>query len=207
MLRRAEGGYLSGVTLAEKDAANGLVHFYRGELARMTTYRVRLDTTTNWAVGTTAATTSLAIGAFSVPHFAFGIPFALVLLFLVMEATRYRVYEIVRLRVRLLEQGFLLDVLGGTPVPGWRERLAESLQKPEPPIDLLQALSVRLRRSYLGLFVIIYVAWLAKIALVSSLPSGARVAFLPGPLVLGLVTLQLVVLILVSLKHTVREEG
>jgi len=207
VLRRAEGGYRSGVELTEKDATNGLVHFYRGELARMTTYRVRLDTTTNWAVGTTAATTSLAIGAFKVPHFTFGIPFVLVLLFLWMEARRYRVYEIARLRVRLLEQGFLLAVLGGSPAPRWRERLAASLENPDPPLNLLQAFSVRLRRSYLGLFFMIYLIWLAKIALVSTLPEGARIAFMPGPLVLGLVTLQLLVLVLVSLKHTAREEG
>jgi uncharacterized membrane protein len=195
------------VELSQKDTVSALVHFYRGELARMTTYRVRLDTTTNWAVGTTAAVTSLSIGSPSVPHFTFGIPFVLVLLFLWMEATRYRVYEMVRLRVRLLEQGFLLEHLEGNPVGGWRERLAASLDKPDPPIDIVQALSVRLRRSYLGLFIIIYLVWLAKIALVSSLPAGARVAFVPGYLVLVLVTLQLIPLVVVALKYPVREEG
>ena len=129
------------------------------------------------------------------------------LLFLWMEAARYRVYELVRLRVRLLEQGFLLTMLKGNAVPQWRERLAASLEKPDPPISLLQASLGAIRRNYLGLFVIIYLIWLAKVALVSSLPASARVAFIPGPVVLVLATLELVVLVLVALKHTAREEG
>jgi uncharacterized membrane protein len=195
------------VEIPQKDAANALIHFYRGELARMTTYRVRLDTTTNWAVGTTAAITSLAVGSAGVPHFTFGIPFVLVLLFLWMEARRYRVYEMSRLRVRLLEQGFLLQMVEGNALPDWRERLASSLEKPDPPIGQVQALSVRLRRSYLGLLFVIYLFWLAKIALVSSLPQGARIAFVPGYLVLTLITLQWIPLVMLALKHEVREEG
>lgn len=173
----------------------------------MTTYRVRLDTTTNWAVGTTAAITTLALGSREVPHFTFGVPFVLVLLFLWMEATRYRVYEMVRLRVRLLEQGFYLELLRGQPLEGWRERLATALAHPNPPISYLQAFAVRLRRSYLWLFTVIYLIWLAKIALVGRLPDGAAIAMVPGPIVIALVTLQLVPLVIVASIHRAREEG
>lgn len=173
----------------------------------MTTYRVRLDTTTNWAVGTTAAITTLALGSREVPHFTFGVPFVLVLLFLWMEATRYRVYEMVRLRVRLLEQGFYAELLQGQRLDGWRERLATALARPDPPINYVQAFAVRLRRSYLWLFFVIYLIWLAKIALVGGLPGGAAIATVPGPLVIALVTLQLVPLVVVAAMHSPREEG
>jgi uncharacterized membrane protein len=195
------------VAISERDEANGLIHLYRGELARMTTYRLRLDTTTNWAVGTTAATTTLSLGSSSVPHFTFGIPFVLVLLFLWMESTRYCVYELVRQRVRLLEQGFHLEILGGEPIANWRPRLAASMANPDPPITLTQALAVRLRKSYLWLFLIIYTIWLAKIALLGTLPGTARIGSLPGTVVIALVTLQLAVLIAITFRHSAREEG
>lgn len=52
------------------------------------------------------------------------------------------------------------------------------------------------------------VGWLAKIALVSALPDGAQIAFVSGPVVLLLVTLQLIPLGALALwGHGVREEG
>ncbi len=191
----------------EKDVVTALVHLYRGELGRMTSYRVRLDTTTNWAVGTTAAITTFALGSSTVPHFVFGLPFALVLLFLWMEATRYRVYETVRQRVRLLEQGFYVELLSQKAIGDWRERLTAELAKPQLPIGYLAACAVRLRRSYLWLVAIIFLSWLVKLDLVGELPSAAAIGFLPGWLVVGLVLLQFVPLIVIALTYSAREEG
>lgn len=41
---------------------NPYIHLYRGELGKMTVYRIRLDTSGNWAVSTTSIMTVLAIG-------------------------------------------------------------------------------------------------------------------------------------------------
>jgi uncharacterized membrane protein len=203
----AEGGYRRAVEFSDRDVVNGLTHLYRGELGRMTTYRVRLDTTTNWAVGTTAATTTLALGSAAIPHFVFGIPFILVLLFLWMEATRYRAYELVRARVRLLEQGFMLELLEKKYFPEWRERLAAALARPEPPVGYPRAFAVRLRRSYVWLLGIIYLLWLAKVATRGGLPAAAAIHRIPGSVVLLLATLVLVTLVLVAFRHRTPEEG
>lgn len=195
------------VELSERDAANALIHLYRGELGRMTMYRVRLDTTTNWAVGTTAAITTVAVGSSGIPHYTFALPFVLVLLFSWMEARRYLAYELVRLRVRLLERGLFLRVLGAEAPDGWNVELARSFEHPQPPIGYVQAFAVRLRRSYLWLFFIIYVIWLAKVELVGSLPESASVGGLAGQVVVLLAAVPLLPLVLLSLTHRTREEG
>jgi uncharacterized membrane protein len=38
-----------------------LVHYYRGELSRMMSWRDRLDRTTNWAIGALAAMLSISL--------------------------------------------------------------------------------------------------------------------------------------------------
>ena len=141
--------------ISPKDVPPALIHLYRGELGRMTTYRVRLDTTTNWAVGTTAAVITFAIGSRELPHYVFGLPVVLNLVFLWIEARRFRTYEMIRRRVRLLEQGFYVAVLGGEPRPNWEQQLADSLKHPSAPIGYVQAFSVRLRRNYLWLLLVV----------------------------------------------------
>src|SRR5687768_13018721 len=69
-----------------------MAHFYRGEVSRANTWRIRLDTTTNWAVLTTGATLSFAFSLPTNPHFVILINTVLVGFFLFMEARRYRYY-------------------------------------------------------------------------------------------------------------------
>ena len=70
----------------------------------MTQYRVRLDTTTNWAVGTTAAITTFALSSRELPHYVLALPVLLNLLFLWMESRRFRGMVLIAQRVRLLER-------------------------------------------------------------------------------------------------------
>jgi uncharacterized membrane protein len=83
-----------------------MIHFYRGEVQRSNTWRNRLDTTTNWAVLTAGATLSFAFSSSNNPHFVIPINSLLVAIFLLMEARRYRYYEIWSSRVRVLETGY-----------------------------------------------------------------------------------------------------
>lgn len=48
-----------------------MVHLYRGEINRLTAYRMRLDSTTTWAVSTTAALVAFALGNNQSPDFFF----------------------------------------------------------------------------------------------------------------------------------------
>src|SRR6185503_2702680 len=55
--------------MATSEFNNAMIHFYRGEVQRSTTWRTRLDTTTYWAVFTTGATLSFAFSSNTNPHF------------------------------------------------------------------------------------------------------------------------------------------
>ncbi|WP_169796494.1 DUF2270 domain-containing protein [Chondromyces crocatus] len=149
--------------LHPKDIPTALAHLYRGELGRMVAYRGRLDTTTNWAVGTSAALTTFALGQDRVPHGVFPLVLLLDLIFLWMESRRFRFYELSRMRVRLLETGFYGAVLGKDAQEGWQDALWTSLRTPRAPLGLIQAASVRLRRNYLWLLLAVYLGWALKL--------------------------------------------
>lgn len=193
--------------VSAKDVPTALIHLYRGELGRMTVYRTRLDTTTNWAVGTSAALTTFALGQERAPHFVFLLAIFLDLIFLSMEIRRFRFYELVRMRVRLLEVGFYATVLGKTPREGWEEALWRSLETPTVPIGRLQAASVRLRRNYLWLFLAMYLGWLVKLSFgPAGLIDSAAVGILPGALILGIAVVLLLALAVVAAMHRLPEE-
>ena len=190
-----------------KDVPTALIHLYRGELGRMTVYRTRLDTTTNWAVGTSAALTTFALGQERAPHFVFLLAVFLDLIFLWMEIRRFRFYELIRMRVRLLELGFYAIVLGKTPREGWEETLWKSLEVPQSPIGRLQAASVRLRRNYLWLLLAVYLGWLVKLSFGSAgIIETATVGILPGALVFGISVVVLLGLAVVAAGYRLPEE-
>lgn len=193
--------------ITPKDVPTAIIHLYRGELGRMTVYRTRLDTTTNWAVGTTAALTTFALGQEKAPHFVFLLVIFLDLIFLSMEIRRFRFYEMIRSRVRLLEVGFYAEVLGQTPRKDWEDAVWQSLKEPKPPITRIQAAAVRLQRHYLGLIGAAYIAWILKLWLQhEAFPQNAAVGPVPGVLVLALAGLLLVVLLWVALSYRLPEQ-
>jgi uncharacterized membrane protein len=128
----------------------------------MTAYRARLDTTTHWAVATTAGLVSFVLGAPGAPHYVLGLVLLLDAGFLLLEARRYRSFEMIRERVRRLERGFLLPALGAEPEPAWEPTLAEQLARPELPISLFRAVCGRVVRTYWALFAFVYLAWVIK---------------------------------------------
>ena len=93
--------------MAPAEFNTAMAHFYRGEVQRSNTWRTRLDTTTYWAVLTAGATLSFTFSSPLSPHFVIPINSILVTVFLVMEARRYRYYEIWASRVRVIETGYL----------------------------------------------------------------------------------------------------
>src|SRR4051812_36695977 len=67
-----------------------LAQLYRGELSRSDRWRMRLDTTSNWALTTTAGVISYAFSNASTSHVVLLLGISLVLTFLALEARRYR---------------------------------------------------------------------------------------------------------------------
>ena len=150
-----------------------MIHFYRGEVQRSNTWRNRLDTTTNWAVITAGATLSFVFSSPNNPHFVIPINSILVAIFLLMEARRYRYYEIWSSRVRILETGYFANLLMPENRPAdeaWAEHLAADLITPHFTITEWEAVGRRLRRNYLWIFALLALSWNLKVYL-SPLPA------------------------------------
>jgi uncharacterized membrane protein len=156
-------------------ALNALVHLYRAEVGRLTAYRQRLDTTTSWAISSTALVGTIAFGSAAVPHAAFVFLMFLTYFFLHLEARRFRYYEISRDRVQILERYFYPEILGYKfqRDPQWEELLINSLRKIRERPGRVAAIGWRLRRTYYGIYVAIFVAWLLRL----HLESGATWSF------------------------------
>jgi uncharacterized membrane protein len=156
-----------GYKLRSGDFTTAMVHFFRAEVQRANVWRQRLDTTTYWAVVTTGAAISIAFSQAS-HHLVILLNFLFVTIFLLMEARRYRYYELWAYRVRLMETDFFAPMLVAPfhPSADWAEALSESLLHPQFPISVLEAIGRRLRRNYLYIYWIIGMAWLVKLLLI-----------------------------------------
>jgi len=186
-----------------------MVHLYRGEITRSNVWRTRLDSTTNWAVVTTGAILTFAFGSVNNSHVVILLSFLLVGLFLMIEARRYRYYELWALRVRLMETDFFAAMFGPpfSPHQEWAARLAESLLTPQFPITHLEALGRRLRRNYLWLFLILGIAWAVKLMLHpspayswQSFLNHATIGFFSGGIVVLSIAIFLGVMIFISVS-------
>jgi uncharacterized membrane protein len=185
-----------GYKMKSGEFNTAMVHFYRGEISRSNTWRQRLDNTTNWAVVTVAAILTFSFGSTSNPHIVILIGMLLVWLFVVIEARRYRYYELWALRVRLMETDFFAAMLTPpfAPHQEWATRLADNLLTPEFPISYLEAIGRRLRRNYIWLFLILGAAWVGKLLLhptpansLQGFLANAAIGFISGNIVAFLV--------------------
>ena len=171
----------------------------------MTTWRVRLDRTANWSIILTAALLTWSFSARDHPHYLLLVALFAVVLFLLIEARRYRHYDVFRWRVRLLETSFFApSVTGNEPDdPDWRQELARDLRQPALRVPWREAIQRRLRRRYFALIAILATAWLLRVTALpreaETLAEAARIAAVPGLLVLSSVSLALLVLIVLTL--------
>ena len=156
-----------GYELHAGEFNTAMVHLFRAEVSRANVWRQRLDTTTNWAVITTGAVISLAFTQGTVSHLVILLNLLLLTIFLIIEARRYRYYELWSSRVRMMETDFFAAMLVPPfkPSADWAEGLAESLLQPQFPISELEALGRRLRRNYLWIYLVVGTAWLGRLAL------------------------------------------
>lgn len=152
--------------LTRQEYISALVHFYRGEMYRSQVWRTRLDTTTNWAVLTTAAMASFAFGVPTHHHIILLLTNLLITLFLVHEARRFRYFAVYRARVRMLEENFFLPIITRelkSPMRDWRDAVATDLDQPKFKTTFFQAIGFRLWRNYLWIFLILLAAWVLKL--------------------------------------------
>jgi len=143
-----------------------VAHLYRGEMYRSKVWRTRLDTTTNWAVAVTGIALSLSFTNIENSPLPLILTGLLVMVFLGIEARRYRYFDIWRTRVRLLEVCFYGPILRGEGVRtenGWNQVLAEDYSRLHFHISFWEAAGRRLRRNYAWIFLILGISYLAKI--------------------------------------------
>jgi uncharacterized membrane protein len=149
--------------LSSPNVVNALIHLYRAEMGRLTTYRVRLDTTTNWAITTSALVISFTFANPQIPHVVILLLLFLDYFFLQLEARRFRAYESSRYRIHVLERFFYPQMLGAPVRRRWTEHLIDVLQSPGLTVNFLGAVGWRLRRNYLWIYAVVLLAWLAKV--------------------------------------------
>ena len=87
-----------------------VAHYHRAEIARMAGWRDRIDRTTNWAITVVAAMLSLSLSTPTAHHGVLLFAMVLVLLLLVIEARRYRFFDVYRNRVRRLERNYFAQI-------------------------------------------------------------------------------------------------
>jgi uncharacterized membrane protein len=155
--------------LTRQEYLSVMVHFYRGEVARSTSWRQRLDATTNWAVLTTAAMLSFTFAATEeFAHVILLLTSLIILAYLSIEARRFRYFEVYRARVRMLEENFLIPVITRqleSPMGSWREAVADDLDLPKYKTTFLEAMGFRLRRNYILIYAILLGGWFVKISI------------------------------------------
>lgn len=196
-----EPGFRERRAITPSEFSTFLAHFYRGEISRANVWRQRLDGTFNWAVLTTGTTLSFAFGDVNSPHVVLLINSLLIVVFLFIEARRYRYYEVWSSRVRVIETDYIAPLLSPnvrsvTHRDAWSEHLAEDLLRPHFTVGLWEAVGRRLRRNYIWIFVLVLVSWLIKIAIhpvpaahFNELVSRAAIGALSGRIVLAIVAI------------------
>jgi uncharacterized membrane protein len=171
-----------------------LAHLYRAEVYRSTIWRTRLDTTTNWSVVTLGIALSITFsspGASPLPLVLVGI---LVSLFLVLEARRYRYFNVWRARARWMETHFYAPLLSDGDLrteEGWQQTLARDYLRPRYHISFVRAVGRRLRRNYVWILLIQTVAYASKIVIhptpaasLADLANRAAIGPVPGEVML-----------------------
>jgi uncharacterized membrane protein len=130
---------------------NAMVHLYRGELGEATAWRSRIDTTTHWAVVLSATALSFVFADLSSErHVIIPIISLFCTFLMLMEARRYRFFDIWRSRVRMIEINFYRPMLDGSKalMLDWAETLAHDMEWPHFHMPWWEAVGRRLRRSY-----------------------------------------------------------
>lgn len=189
-----------GLLDEEMGPSSAMAHLYRGEIHRMKFWRERLDRTTNWAVIMMAAILTWAFSSQTNPHYVILVGWAALTVFLVVEARRYRGYDIWRSRVRELQQNVFapgLDPSRDLVDSDWRDKLSDDYHQPTLKITMEEAIAHRLRRIYLPLFAVLLAAWVIRVTafVEQPWPASAAIGQIPGELVTGVVVLYTVTLL------------
>ena len=148
--------------ITRPEFVNAMVHLYRGEIGEATAWRSRIDATTNWAVVLSATALSFV---FSDNHIERHVLIPIISLFctffLLIEARRYRFFDIWRSRARMIEINFYRPMLDGSKaaMPDWAETLSYDMEWPHFHMPWWEAFGRRLRRNYQWIYAVQVGSW------------------------------------------------
>lgn len=192
---------------------NSLVaHLYRGEMDRVSTWRQRLDKTTNFAVTVMGAIIAYAFAGKGAGHMAIIAGMIIGLAFLFIESHRFRQYDIWRSRVRTLQENLFanaLDPSAGVEHRDWRKQLSKDYRKPTQKMSFRTAVAHRLRRVYLPLLIGLFAVWvfhLAAYGTADGVIASAAIENVPGHIVMAIVIGGYALLIALALLTDIKTE-
>ena len=145
-----------------------IAHLYRAEVYRSAVWRLRFDNTTNWAVVTTGIAISVSFSSSSASPLPLVLVGLLVAFFLLVEARRFRHFEIWRIRARMLERRFYAPLLRGQKElldQASSQLLADDYETPHHRMSYPRAIGRRLRYNYGWIFMIQALAYYGKLAI------------------------------------------
>jgi len=143
-----------------------LAHLYRAEVYRSTIWRTRLDATTNWAVVTLGIALSITFAAPEASALPLVLVGVLLLFFLMVEARRYRFFNVWRARCRWMETHFYAPMLHDGNLhleENWQQTLAEDYWRPKYHVSLMVSVGRRIRNTYLWILLIQALAFMSKV--------------------------------------------
>jgi uncharacterized membrane protein len=152
--------------LERDEYITSLSHLYRGELHRALVWRLRLDTTTNWAILSTVAILTFS---FNNPQYSSETLIAGMyanLVFLLIEARRFRFFDVWRARVRMIEENFYGPILRRdlhSSMKDWGAYVADDLLRPRFHVTMAQAIKARFTRTFIYMFAFLLLAWLGRV--------------------------------------------
>lgn len=186
-----------------------VAHLYRGEVYRSTIWRTRLDNTTNWAVVTLGVALSISFASPDASPLPLVLVGVLIVFFLMLEARRYRYFNVWRARARWMETHFYAPLLYDGDLhmeENWQKVLADDYMRPRYHVSMPIAVGRRVRRSYLWILLIQTMAFAGKITVhptpVNDLEHAFRradVGPLPGEAVIALGILYILSALAISL--------
>lgn len=197
-----------------------MVHFYRGVMDLTTTWRGRIDGTTNWAVISSGSIASFLLSEPGHSHLTALLGMFLTFAFLTIEARRYRFYHLWSGWIRLMETEYYETLLRSNvvlPSERWHVLLDRDLGNPHFKISWSTAVGLRLRHNYMAIFSFLLLTWITKLLLhpeaavlgeaLRTIRERAAVGPFPGEIIITMVALfycLLVLLMLVVPSHSSR---
>ena len=155
-----------------------MVHLYRGLMDRAVTWRSRIDTPTNWAVAISGTSASFVLSDAEHHHASLLLTILFCISFWVIEARRFRYYDLWATWARIMETDYYAPLLGQNTLAVdqyWQKLLITDMRTPHFKITLFDAMGRRLRHNYMAIFLFLLGVWIVKLLIHPQIEGISRI--------------------------------